>query len=748
MDHGHPLHLGLEITLPDAAQEADRLGYDLVAVADGTTGPAGTAGLDPWTLLAVVASTTERVRVATHDLALDDRPAAVLARATAGLDLLTGGRVGLGLAAGADAAATDEALTIVRGMWDAADPSPLHVDGRYHQVLGAQRGPAPVHPVPVWLTPTRPTADAPATHQDPASNRAEVPADLALAGRAADGWWVRLDGPQIDVAATAAVRDRLDAAARAADRDPRELRLLVTVHADAVRAAGTAAAGLLTRLVVESGAGTIVLGGADADTARWFAPTAAAVRTAVAGQRTAHGTVVTSVRSSAVRAQRRPGIDYEGIPAALQDTAVEPGDPTYAQVRSTYLRGGRPGLVLRPGSTAEVVEALAWARTQDVPLAIRSAGHGIGGRSTNDGGLVIDLGRLSTIEVLDETARRVRIGPGARWGEVAQALRPHGWAISSGDYGGVGVGGLATTGGIGFLVREHGLTIDHVRAVELVLADGSVVRADAEQHPDLFWGVRGAGGNLGIVTSFELEADEVGDVGFAQLVFDASDLEDFLHRFGTLVEEAPRDLTPFLILGAPRGGQVVAQIMAMVDSDDPDTIISRLQPLATLGPLLQQSVRVVPYTAVVNVPDDLHAAEGEPVTRSAMVEHVTPELAAAAARLIRSGATYFFQIRSAGGAVTDVPDDATAYPHRSAQFNLVAFSSSRRRLDAAWEPIAEHATGTYSGFETDPRPERLPEIFGERGLARLRELKRRYDPQDVFGHNHSVAERREVRTGS
>jgi alkanesulfonate monooxygenase SsuD/methylene tetrahydromethanopterin reductase-like flavin-dependent oxidoreductase (luciferase family) len=782
VDHGHPLHLGLEVRLPDAAQEADRLGLDLVVVHDetgpdetgpdatgpdpmapGTTGPrrtppvpdrdpasSGTASsstgatasatadgpapaLDPWTLLTVVAATTERVQVATAGLRLDDRPPAVLARAAAGLDHLTGGRVALGLAVDGDPVATDEATTVLRGMWDAADPSPLRVAGRHHQVPGAQRGPAPAHLLPVWLS---------------ARDGRPLPADvdLALAARVADGWWTRLPaGAPLDETALADLADlraRLDDAASTAGRDPRELRLLLTVDLAAVHAAGArAAADLLARAVLDAGVGTVVLGGADAADARRAAPVLAEVRSAVAATRAARGTVVTSVRSAAVRAARRAGIDYDTIPAGLRGTAVEPGDPAYAGVRSTYMRGGRPGLVLRPGSTAEVVEALAWARTQPVPLAVRSGGHGISGRSTNDGGLVLDLGRMNAIEVLDVATRRVRVGPGARWGEVAQALRPYGWAITSGDYGGVGVGGLATAGGIGFLAREHGLTIDHVRAVEMVLADGTVLRADAEQHADLFWGVRGAGGNLGIVTSFELEADEVGDVGFAQLVFDATDLEDFLHRFGTLVEAAPRDLTPFLILGRPRGGHVVAQMMAVVDSDDPGTIIDRLQPFASLGPLLQQAVQVVPYTAVVSLPDAAHAGEGEPVTRAAMLEHLTPAFAADAARLIRSGETYFFQLRSAGGAVGDVPADATAYPHRGAQFSLVAFGSSRRRLDAAWEAMAAHSTGGYSSFETDPRPERLPELFGHAGLARLRALKQRYDPQDVFGHNHSVAER-------
>ena len=160
--------------------------------------------------------------------------------------------------------------------------------------------------------------------------------------------------------------------------------------------------------------------------------------------------------------------------------------------------------------------------------------------------------------------------PGARWAEVAAALQPYGWALSSGDYGGVGVGGLATAAGVGWLAREHGLTIDHLRAAEMVLADGTVVRVSADENPDLFWAIRGAGANFGVVTSFDFEVDEVGDVGWAQFVVGADDPADLLVNWGAAIEAAPRALSGQLIMGRPRPGQpAFAQLMAVVDSDDP-----------------------------------------------------------------------------------------------------------------------------------------------------------------------------------
>src|SRR5262249_19789265 len=151
-----------------------------------------------------------------------------------------------------------------------------------------------------------------------------------------------------------------------------------------------------------------------------------------------------------------------------------------------------------------------------------SGGHGISGRSTNDGGIVIDLGRLDGIEVLDRESGRIRLGPGARWGHVARELHAHGLAMSSGDYGDVGVGGLATAGGLGLLARRHGCTIAHVPAVEVVLAAGSHVHADPGEHPELFWAMRGAGANFGIVTAFELDAYALGEVVISTMVFDAT----------------------------------------------------------------------------------------------------------------------------------------------------------------------------------------------------------------------------------
>ncbi|GAA4594608.1 alkanesulfonate monooxygenase SsuD/methylene tetrahydromethanopterin reductase-like flavin-dependent oxidoreductase (luciferase family) [Actinoplanes octamycinicus] len=733
MDYGLPLRFGTFLTPanddPDGvvvrAVLSEQLGYDLVTFQDHPYQP---GFLDTWTLLSWVAARTERIELAGNVLNVPMRPAPVLARAAASLDLLSGGRLALGLGAGGfwdpmvamgvtrrtpgeSVDQLGEAIDVIRELWDTESRRPVRYNGEYYQLNGTKRGPAPAHRVPIWLG-------------------AYGPRMLKLTGTKADGWLPSLS--YLKPGALARGNTIIDEAAAAAGRDPREIRRLLNVgpQQDVEELLG---------YVRDHGVSTFIVGtDQPAELERFAAEVIPALREAVDRERAGSGAPTGPVRAAAALARRRDGIDYDGLPDSLAAVAIEPGDFGYGRVRSTYMRAGAPGLVLQPRDVEQAVTALAFARDQEVPLAVRSGGHGISGRSTNDGGIVIDVGRLNTIEILSTADRLIRVGPGARWKEVAAALAPHGWALSSGDYGGVGVGGLATAGGIGWLAREHGLTIDRMRAAELILADGTLVRAGATENPDLFWAVRGAGANFGIVTAFEFQVDEVGPVGFGQFVLDATDGAGLLERWGAAMEAAPRDVTTNLIMGAPRRGQSLAQIYGVVDSDVPDTIIDRFTPIATVGPLLDQQVQLVPYAEVMNVPDAPHDGQGDPTARSGLIDHLTPAFCAAAARLIASGAAYFFQVRSVGGAVADVPAEATAYAHRDANFSVVAFGSSRERLDAAWAELAPHFRGLYLSFETDQRPERIAEAWPPATLERLRELKRRYDPDNVFRDNFNI----------
>ena len=216
--------------------------------------------------------------------------------------------------------------------------------------------------------------------------------------------------------------------------------------------------------------------------------------------------------------------------APLGLVTVTPSDPDYRRLRSTYTTRHAPGIILLPRDDAEVAQAVKYAAGTDLPVSVRSGGHGLSGRSSNDGGIVIDLSRMNDVEVQDPGTGLVRVGTGARWAQVAATLSRHNLAVSSGDYGNVGVGGLATAGGIGWLVREYGLTVDHVQAATVVLPDGAVVRADADHEPDLLWAVRGAGSYVGIVTDLEIEAMHLPGVVVGQVAIEIDPAGTALRR--------------------------------------------------------------------------------------------------------------------------------------------------------------------------------------------------------------------------
>ncbi|MCC2314378.1 LLM class flavin-dependent oxidoreductase [Cellulomonas xiejunii] len=748
-DYGHELQFGTFLTPQNADPQApvelavltEDVGLDLVTFQDHPYQP---SFLDTWTLLSYVAARTQRVHLSGNVLNVPMRPPAVLARAAASLDLLSGGRVELGLGAGAfwDAIeamgvprltpgeavdALDEAIDVIRALWDTDGRGPLRVDGDHHRLAGAKRGPAPAHDIGIWVGALKPRM-------------------LRLVGRKADGWLPSL--AYLQPGDLGRGNATIDESAAGAGRDPREIRRLLNIGG---RFTPTPGGGLdgppeqwvdaLTRYALEDGIGTFVLATDDPGTIRTFAEQVApAVRDAVATERATSGTVAGPVRSAVALAKRADGIAYDTVPADV--TAVEPGDRAYTALRSTYMRRGAPGVVLLPRTTPQVVDALGWAREQRGPLAVRSGGHGISGRSTNDGGVLLDVGALDEVTVVDEATRRVRLGAGATWGKVAATLAPRGWAISSGDYGGVGVGGLATTGGIGLLGRSYGLTIDHVVAYEVVTADGTVHVVDAQREPELFWGLRGAGGNLGIVTWVEIEAAEVPDVVFATMTFDASDPARLLERWGRTVQDAPRQLTSFLHLQAGSGGrQPLAQAMTVWADDDTTSAVAALEELLGAGPVLDQRATLTPYSGIVGPVAKAHDGGAPPVTRSGLLPTMTEAAAADLGRLLGSGEAMLLQLRATGGAGNDVAPDATAYAHRHQRFSATAFAGrgGRGGLDDAWDRLAHpHMDGLYLSFETDPRPARLLEAFPPLTLDRLRALKRTYDPDHVFDQNFPI----------
>jgi FAD/FMN-containing dehydrogenase len=427
---------------------------------------------------------------------------------------------------------------------------------------------------------------------------------------------------------------------------------------------------------------------------------------------------------------------------------IEPGGAEYDSARRTVAASGSPAYVLRPMSVRDVQASVRFAASAGLLLSVRGGGHSYAGFGTNDGGVVIDLSNLADLEIIDKERHLVRIGGGATWGQVAAALTPHDLAISSGDTKSVGVGGLTLTGGIGWKVRKYGLALDNVVAAEMVTADGRVVRASAEENPELFWAIRGGGGNFGIVTAFEFAAHPTTDVCFGKIAFPASEAATVLQGWADYLRTAPEELTSVVDFANPfvGGPEAPVEIHVVFDGDDPQLAAQAIDPIRALGTVTGDDIALKPYAETL--------VDGEPpppgiqfVLRSAFADKESvPEVLQVLAEARASKRSPFISVRSVGGAVSRVPDDASAYGHRQAELMVVIFAAgpapavetARPALEAIWDRLAPHVNGGYANFLASATEEDVAAIYPAQTYKRLAVVKRRYDPGNLFSRNHNV----------
>jgi FAD/FMN-containing dehydrogenase len=439
---------------------------------------------------------------------------------------------------------------------------------------------------------------------------------------------------------------------------------------------------------------------------------------------------------------------------------VTPEDPVYEQARRTWngLIDRRPALIARPASAGEVARAIAYARTEGLPLAVRCGGHSVPGHSSVEGGLVMDLStHLGDVRVDPET-RSVRVGGGVLLGALDRATQRHGLVVPSGHVSHTGVGGLTLGGGTGWLMRRYGLTIDSLRSAEVVTAEGEIVLADAAEHADLFWALRGGGGNFGVVTEFEFEAHPLGtELVAGMLVYPLEQAREVLGFVRDWMETAPDELTSFpVFVTAPpqppfpaelQGSPVLAVGVAYAGAIDEG--LRAIEPLKRFAIPALDLAGPMPYLALqtmldASVPHGLHnynRAEwlgdlGEDAI-DALVDHVG-RMSSPLSQVI---------LARMGGSVARVPADATAFPHRQAHTLLWSVSAWRpdedpephlrwaREITSALKPYA--AGGVYVNALGDEPAERVRSAYGS-NWQRLGEIKRRYDPDNVFRHNANI----------
>jgi FAD/FMN-containing dehydrogenase len=444
----------------------------------------------------------------------------------------------------------------------------------------------------------------------------------------------------------------------------------------------------------------------------------------------------------------------------LHGELVRPGDPSYDEARAIWngAHDSRPALIARCRDAADVAHAIGFARSEGLELAVRGGGHSIPGFSGVDGGLVIDLSPMKGIDV-DISGRTVRAEGGVTWAELDSATQTHGLATTGGLVSTTGVAGFTLGGGIGWLMRKYGLACDNLRSAELVTADGRTVSASESENPDLFWGLRGGGGNFGVVTSFEFDLHPVGPTVCAGAVFyDGERAAEILRFYNEFCRDLPDELTTLanLITAPPapflpeewHGRKLIALLGCY--AGDPEEGAAAMGPLQQLGDPVADLIGPMPYLQMQSLIDALwpHGTQaymkagylrelGEPAIEEMVRFHQSP-----------SSPSSEIHVQHFGGAVARVGEAETAYAERQAPFvlNVVAVSHDESDFDqhvgwaqelyAALEPSL--TGGAYINFLSAEGKERVQAAYGAENFARLQALKDRYDPTNLFHRNQNV----------
>ncbi|MFI1168099.1 FAD-binding oxidoreductase [Streptomyces sp. NPDC020801] len=447
------------------------------------------------------------------------------------------------------------------------------------------------------------------------------------------------------------------------------------------------------------------------------------------------------------------------LEADLRGTVVRPGDASYDQARAVWnaAHDKHPALVVRCAGTADVIRAVEFARSQDLLVAVRGGAHSIAGFSTCEGGIVIDLSAMKGAYV-DPVRRRAVAQAGLTWSDLDHETQAFGLAVTGGLVSSTGIAGFTLGGGVGWLLRRYGLASDNLTAAEVVTADGRVVRADESEHPELFWALRGGGGNFGVVTSLEYQLHPVGPQVLAGLIFYPQEqARQVITRWRELTRDMPDELTTMVVLTtAPplpflpqevHGTRVV--VLAGMYAGAPEAGEAAVAPLRTLGTPIADLMGPMPYLGMQSLLDPLWTAGAHNYFTSAFIE---PSDAAIDAVLRHHAATPTpfseLHLHQLGGAFARVPADATAFSQREAGVlcNVIARSPDATDFDAhvAWargarQEISRHGRGTmYVNFTGDAAEDKVRASYPDAVHERLVRVKDAYDPTNMFRLNQNI----------
>ena len=443
----------------------------------------------------------------------------------------------------------------------------------------------------------------------------------------------------------------------------------------------------------------------------------------------------------------------DALRASFSGTVLEPGEGEYEEARRVHngLIDRRPALIARCRNTADIVDAVRFARGNGLEISVRGGGHSVAGRAVADGALMIDLSMMKGIHV-DRDGRTARAQGGALWKELNREAALHGLATTGGAISHTGIAGLTLGGGLGWLMAKHGLAADNVLSVELVTADGRVLDVTEESDPDLFWALRGGGGNFGIAASIEYRLHPLTTITGGLIVHPIERASEMLTFYRDAVSDLSDDASVFAALvHAPDGSGMKVAAMLVFHTGTPEEAERELAPFKEWGPPVMVEVGPMPYPVFCTILDDGYPHGSMNYWLSSfttglsdgLIDTMTDRFASVPSPLSAILIEHFH------GAVTRVGSTDTAVPHREEGFNLV--------LPSVWVDAADNAANlawtkdTYAAMKEfftggrwlnyladDQGEDAIRGAYGP-NYDRLAELKRRYDPDNVFHHNHNIA---------
>ena len=463
--------------------------------------------------------------------------------------------------------------------------------------------------------------------------------------------------------------------------------------------------------------------------------------------------MATTVQASTIRDSV-----IEHLEEKVRGQIIKPGSPAYNDSRKVYnaMIDRFPALIVRAVDAADVIATVRMARDHDLDLSIRGGGHNVAGFGTNDGGVVLDLSLMRNVRV-DPVARTVRTGGGATWGDVDHAGHAFGLATPSGVISTTGVGGLTLGGGFGYLTRRYGLTVDNLLSADVVTADGEHLTASVYENPDLFWAIRGGGGNFGVVTSFEFRMHPVETVFGGPVFYPAEASKQVLEFFRDFMADAPREISAFFgyhvappapFVPEHLQGHTACAIVAAY-TGPLENAEKALRPIREAGPVGLDLMAPMPYPALNSMFDALLPPGLQHYWKADFVNDLTDEAIAAHTEFGPHVPNFMslMHLYPIDGAVHDVPGDATAFSHRDAKFaHIIAGIDSepshmpahRDWVRSYWSALHPHsAGGAYLNFLMDEGQDRIRATYRD-NYPRLLALKQRYDPGNVFRMNQNI----------